>query len=84
MKLEQMHTFSRVGRDPRGRVVAVLFMGVLTESGNKIKAGDDAAKARWFDIEKLPKELAFDHKEVTRFVIERLKRKRIYQLRTIK
>ncbi len=82
--LEQMHTFSGVGRDPRGRVITVLFMGVLTEGQNKLKAGDDAAKARWFDIEKLPKDLAFDHKEVTRFAIEKLKRRKIYRLMTVK
>lgn len=84
LKLEQMHTFSRVGRDPRARVVTVLFMGVLQGGKNKLKAGDDAANAKWFDIEKLPKDLAFDHKEVARFVIEKLKRRKIYRLGTIK
>ena len=82
--LEQMRTFSGVGRDPRGRVITVLFMGVLTEGQNKLKAGDDAAKARWFNIEKLPRDLAFDHKEVTRFAIEKLKRRKIYRLMTVK
>lgn len=82
--LEQMRTFSGVGRDPRGRVITALFMGVLTEGRNKLKAGDDAAKARWFDIEKLPRDLAFDHKQVTRFAIEKLKRKKIYRLMTVK
>ena len=44
------------------------------------KRGDDAAKARWFDIKKLPKELAFDHNEVVKLCIRKLKRKRIYRL----
>ena len=84
LKLEQMHTFSRVGRDPRGRVVTILFMGIVQKGKKNLKAGDDAAKVRWFDIEKLPEGLAFDHKEVTGFVIEKLKRRKVYRLRTFK
>jgi 8-oxo-dGTP diphosphatase len=71
--LEQVHTFGKCGRDPRGRVITVTFMGILTEGAIKVRAGDDAARAEWFDITKLPKDLAFDHNEVTKFVIERLK-----------
>ena len=72
--LEQMHTFGKCGRDPRGRQITIVFTGTATEGLNKIKAGDDAAKARWFGIEKLPKDLAFDHSEVVKFAIEKLKR----------
>ena len=71
--LEQMHTFGKCGRDPRGRVITVTFMGIVTEGQNKLKAGDDAAKAQWFDIEELPKDMAFDHGEVVKFAIEKLK-----------
>ena len=79
IELEQMHTFGKCGRDPRGRVITVTFMGILTEGENKLQAGDDAAKAQWFNITKLPKDLAFDHNEVTKFVIEKLKSTKIYQ-----
>jgi 8-oxo-dGTP diphosphatase len=61
-------------------MITIAFMGIASTGKNKIKAGDDAAKARWFDIEKLPKDLAFDHNEVIRFAIGRLKRKTIYRL----
>ncbi|HDZ68953.1 MAG TPA: NUDIX hydrolase [Phycisphaerales bacterium] len=71
--LEQMHTFGKVGRDPRGRQITIVFMGIATEGINKIKAGDDAAEAQWFDIEELPKDLAFDNSEVAKFGIKRLK-----------
>ena len=80
VRLEQIHTFGNVGRDPRGRVITVTFMGIVTEGQNKLKAGDDAAKVRWFDIEKLPKDLAFDHNEVVRFAIEKLKKRKMYRL----
>jgi 8-oxo-dGTP diphosphatase len=72
--LEQMHTFGKCGRDPRGRQITIVFMGVLEKRPSKIKGGDDAAKARWFDIEKLPKNLAFDHDEVAKFAIARFKK----------
>lgn len=80
VKLEQMHTFGKCGRDPRGRQITIVFMGIAANGRNKIKAGDDAAKVRWFDIENLPEELAFDHNEVIRVAIGKLKRKRIYRL----
>jgi 8-oxo-dGTP diphosphatase len=81
VRLEQIYTFGRCGRDPRGRVITVTYMGIAAEGKTRVKAGDDAAKARWFDIEKLPRDLAFDHNEVTKFVVKRLKRKRVYQLK---
>jgi len=64
IRLEQMRTFGTVGRDPRGRQITIAFMGIATEEQTKIKAGDDAAQAQWFDIEKLPDDMAFDHNEV--------------------
>ncbi len=77
--LEQLRAFGTPGRDPRGRQIAIVFMGI-TAGQKRIKASDDAANARWFDIEKLPKDLAFDHNEVIKFAISKLKRKRKYQL----
>jgi 8-oxo-dGTP diphosphatase len=76
--LEQMHTFGNVGRDPRGRQITIVYMGIATRGQSKIKAGDDAANARWFDVEKLPKDMAFDHNKVAKLAINRFKRKRIY------
>jgi 8-oxo-dGTP diphosphatase len=78
--LEQMHTFGRCGRDPRGRQITIAFMGVALKPRRKLKAGDDAAEAKWFDIEKLPGNMAFDHDEVVRFAIRKLKRQRIYRI----
>jgi len=71
--LEQMHTFGNVGRDPRGRQITVAFMGIATEGLTRVKAGDDAEKVRWFDIEKLPKDMGFDHEKIVKFAIEKLK-----------
>ena len=83
--LEQMHTFGDVGRDPRGRQITVAFIGIIEKAlnnirQNQLKAGSDAAEVRWFDIGKLPQDMAFDHNKVSLFGIRKLKRKKIYQL----
>ncbi len=79
VQLEQMHTFGRCGRDPRGRQITIVFMGIVSGKAKKVKGGDDASEAKWFDIENLPSNMAFDHEEVAKFAIKRLKQKRIYR-----
>ena len=61
--LEQFKTFGKIGRDPRGRTISIVYFGILKNSGQEIKAGDDAKDLNWFHIENLP-ELAFDHREI--------------------
>lgn len=61
--LEQFHVFSRVGRDPRERVVTVAFLALVRKSDFHVIGGDDAAKAEWFKPHELPP-LAFDHDEI--------------------
>ena len=63
IKLEQLRTYGTVGRDPRGRQISVVFRGI-SRGKEKIKAGDDAAGAKWFSVKKLPKEVGFDHREI--------------------
>jgi len=60
--LKQMHTFGTIGRDPRGRQITIVFTGTIDKEIEPT-AGDDAAQAKWFDINDLPK-LAFDHDKV--------------------
>jgi 8-oxo-dGTP diphosphatase len=75
--LEQLHTFGTIGRDPRGRMITIVFMGFITEGQDKIKAGDDAAEAQWFDIDQLPENMAFDHSEVMKLAVRKLKERRL-------
>ena len=71
--LEQIHTFGALGRDPRGRLITVVYMGIIEDGQPPVTGGDDAADARWFDIEHLPENLAFDHDVVSAFAIATLK-----------
>jgi 8-oxo-dGTP diphosphatase len=75
VRLEQMHTFGKPGRDPRGRQITVAYMGIINHDLDRIKAGDDAEMAQWFDINALPSDMSFDHDIVAQFAIDRLKNK---------
>jgi 8-oxo-dGTP diphosphatase len=59
----QFHVYSDPSRDPRGHTVSVVFVG--TTIGNP-QGADDAAEARAFPRDALPKELAFDHGQILR------------------
>ncbi len=76
--IEQLYTFSDVDRDPRGRVITVSYFALVKLSDYKVKAGDDAKKAEWFPISKVPP-LAFDHDRILRIAINRLRGKIRYQ-----
>ncbi|MEF2175363.1 MAG: NUDIX domain-containing protein [Candidatus Absconditabacteria bacterium] len=75
--LEQLYTFSSVDRDPRGRVVTIAYLALVNANNITLKAGSDAKEVKFFPIDKLPK-LAFDHKEIVKYGIERLKYKLEY------
>jgi len=57
----QFHVYSEPGRDPRGHTISVVFVGSATGSP---KGGDDAAEARVFPVDRLPADMAFDHRQV--------------------
>lgn len=61
--MEQFRVYSTVNRDPRERVVTVVFIALVRPGDYSLVAGDDAADARWFDVEFLPP-MAFDHTEI--------------------
>ncbi|MCX5644502.1 MAG: NUDIX hydrolase [Phycisphaerae bacterium] len=70
--LEQLRTFGKPGRDPRGRTITVAYFGIAGKDSPAIQAGDDAARAQWFDIDDLPG-MAFDHDQIARCAMDRLK-----------
>jgi 8-oxo-dGTP diphosphatase len=78
--LEQLGTFGKPGRDPRGRTITVAYFGIAGKDSLQTEAGDDAAQAQWFDIEDLPG-MAFDHDEIARCAVDRLKGTDTYRRR---
>ncbi len=76
--LEQLYTFGAVNRDPRERVVSVAYYALVKLEGHKLQASTDARNTAWFSLDDLP-ELAFDHSEVLKAGLERIKGKVRYQ-----
>jgi 8-oxo-dGTP diphosphatase len=74
--LEQLCTFGRPGRDPRGRVISVAYMALVRAADHAVRGADDAVEAAWAPVATASKErLAFDHAEIVRTAIGRLQAK---------
>src|SRR6266576_205475 len=61
--LEQLYTFGAVDRDPRERVVSMVYYALVRLGDHRVKASTDAHQAAWFEVSDLP-ELAVDHEEI--------------------
>jgi ADP-ribose pyrophosphatase YjhB (NUDIX family) len=75
--LEQLYSFGDPGRDPRGRVVTVAYFALIASDRTTLRAGTDAVDAQWFAVEALPA-LAFDHRRIVTYAVERLRNKLEY------
>jgi len=76
--LEQLYTFGAPYRDARMRVITVAYYALVSsDQVTRTQAGDDAAEAKWFSVaSKVPDlDLAFDHAEILRTGVERIRGK---------
>jgi ADP-ribose pyrophosphatase YjhB (NUDIX family) len=76
--LEQLYSFSGVDRDPRERVVSVAYYALVKLADHPTMSAGDASDAAWFRLTRLPP-LAFDHAEIVKTALERLRTKVRYQ-----
>jgi 8-oxo-dGTP diphosphatase len=75
--LEQVRAVGTPGRDTRGHVITVVYVGLTAGDRHRLAPRGDAADARWFDVagpEPLPT-LAFDHGDLLRLGLEHLRRR---------
>ncbi len=72
--LEQLYSFGDPARDPRGRVITIAYFALLPSDSVELHFGTDAADARWFAAYD-PPNLAFDHKEILNYALQRIRYK---------
>jgi len=59
--LNQFRAYSAPDRDPRQHTISFVF---TAEGLGTLVSGDDAADARWFELNALPESLCFDHGKI--------------------
>ena len=75
--LEQLYTFSAIGRDPRTRIVSTSYMGLIVKA--RYEHEDMNPTAQWFDVDKIrADEIGFDHYSIIQYGLERLRGKLEY------
>jgi 8-oxo-dGTP diphosphatase len=75
--IEQLYTFGSINRDERGRVVSVSYLGLVNDNTHKNYGG--SFEQAWVDIDDaMDMDLAFDHKDIIRYAIQRIQGKAEY------
>ena len=78
--LEQLYTFTKVDRDPRGRIITIAYYALVNPSKFNLIADTDASDAQWVSVkEALKGTLAFDHKSILEYALVRLRNKIKYE-----
>lgn len=78
--LEQLYTFSDIDRDPRERIVTVSYYGLIAPIKTELVINIHAKNVDWYPVEYLSTyTLAFDHKNIIEYAIQRLRNKVRYE-----
>lgn len=78
--LEQLYTFTDINRDPRQRIVSIAHYGLINYTNQTLKTSKHADVVGWVEVkEAFRKDLAFDHKEIMRYALDRLRNKLRYE-----
>lgn len=72
--LEQLYTFSDPKRDKRSRSISIAYLALLSPETREKQLSSDGV---WVSVKKLPS-LAYDHAEIIKTALERLKGKLVY------
>jgi 8-oxo-dGTP diphosphatase len=75
--LEQLGSWGSATRDPRGWSATHVYFALMSDDHVDLHAGGNAADTRWFAIEglRVKEKLAFDHAEILKAALTRLRSK---------
>jgi 8-oxo-dGTP diphosphatase len=75
--LEQVGSWGGAARDPRGWSVTTVYLALIAGTRVSLAAGGNAADARWWPIEgsRVRERLAFDHTDILKAAVARLRNK---------
>lgn len=71
-RLKQYGAVGTLGRDPRGRSVSVVYFGAVSSEVAKPQPADDADEAAFHAVKRRPR-LAFDHEQIVKNLLSRLR-----------
>ncbi len=71
--MEQLYTFSDVGRDSAGRVISIAYFALINIAKYSKQLKSDH-EARWYPLTEIPA-LIFDHRQMLQTALERLRDK---------
>lgn len=77
LHVEQLGTYGEPDRDPRGRVVSVVYLAIAPGLPEPV-AGTDAVGAEWISVDQVMSgrvQLAFDHRQIVCDAVERARAK---------
>jgi 8-oxo-dGTP diphosphatase len=75
--MEQLYTFGDPDRDPRARVITVAYFALIPWKNLIQPDSDKVTDLMWVSVDRLPK-LAFDHRAIVEYAVQRLRAKAGY------
>jgi 8-oxo-dGTP diphosphatase len=77
--LEQLYTFSNPERDPRNHVISIAYYALINMQKHQITTEKNihSSAVEWVSLANIP-QLAFDHNEIVKLALQRLKGKITY------
>jgi len=75
--LEQLYTFDKKGRDPRGPIMSVVYYALIPRREIMIEGAATIQTPTFHDVSRLPK-LAFDHSKIVSYALKRVRYKMEY------
>ena len=70
--LEQLSLFSNPKRDPSGVIASMAYLSLVDSNKMKAIKTDDSLEVKWFKLSDIPKNIAFDHKDIIKKAQERI------------